>query len=561
MLSLMSHRYRYFIATVIVAALGPFFAADPLHAQATSSELLVHLGPNAVGRVDSVVERTDTGWAISGGGRLNAPIDLTTKRILVTYDPSWQPRELQIDATAQGGVFTVRTMFSGTQATNVITKVTDHSNKVDTVSRDAIVLPNLFFQAYEALAMRLSALEAETSTVPVYIAPQAEIQLQVKRLTPETIDTGDAPIRARRFALTFMNPGGPIEAELWADDGGRLLRFAVQQLTVTRSDIARVSARVETVTRAGDQTIQIPANGFTIVGTLSEPSGTPPSNGRFPALVLVPGSGATDRDETVGGIPIFGQLAGGFADAGFMVVRYDKRGVGQSGGRAESATLDDYAEDARAVVRTIARRKDVDPNRIAVLGHGDGAWVALLAATREEQIDAVVVAAGASGRGADLILERQASLLGSMTLSDPERQSRIDLQKRIQAAVMGQGEWTDVPAKVREQADTPWFRSFLAFDPATVIARVRQPLLIVHGELDRYVPVQHADRLAELARARRKTSPERTEVVKLPKLNHLLVEAETGHVSEYPTLSARAVNPEVAKTVVDWLSRMLPPAK
>ena len=140
-------------------------------------------------------------------------------------------------------------------------------------------------------------------------------------------------------------------------------------------------------------------------------------------------------------------------------------------------------------------------------------------------------------------------------------QSRIDLQKRIQAAVLGQGEWTDVPRPLREQADTPWFRSFLTFDPATAIGRLRQPLLVIHGELDRYVPVHHADRLAELARARRKTPTERTEAVKLPKLNHLLVESETGGMDEYPKLSAKAVSPEVAKTVGDWLKRMLPGKK
>jgi len=81
--------------------------------------------------------------------------------------------------------------------------------------------------------------------------------------------------------------------------------------------------------------------------------------------VLVAGSGAQDRDETVFNIPIFGQLAGALADAGFLVVRYDKRGVGQSGGRGESATLADYAEDVRAVVKYLSERKDVDKKHIA----------------------------------------------------------------------------------------------------------------------------------------------------------------------------------------------------
>ena len=78
---------------------------------------------------------------------------------------------------------------------------------------------------------------------------------------------------------------------------------------------------------------RIPANGFTLAGTLVEAGGARPANG-CPAVVLVGGAGPTDRDGTVAGIPIFGQLAGALADAGFIVLRYDKRGIGQSGGRA-----------------------------------------------------------------------------------------------------------------------------------------------------------------------------------------------------------------------------------
>jgi pimeloyl-ACP methyl ester carboxylesterase len=110
-------------------------------------------------------------------------------------------------------------------------------------------------------------------------------------------------------------------------------------------------------------------------------------------VVLIGGSGPTDRDETVFGIPVFGHLAKGLVDAGFTVVRYDKRGVGQSGGRAESVTLNDYAEDARAVVRWLERRKDVDRNRIAVVGHSEGAAVAMILATREDRVKAVVLIA------------------------------------------------------------------------------------------------------------------------------------------------------------------------
>ena len=98
--------------------------------------------------------------------------------------------------------------------------------------------------------------------------------------------------------------------------------------------------------------MRIPASGFGLAGTLT----TPPMQGRLrhPAVVLVAGAGQVDRDGTVAGIPLFAQLAGQLADLEFVALRYDKRGVGQSGGRTEAARLADFGEDARAVVKTMS---------------------------------------------------------------------------------------------------------------------------------------------------------------------------------------------------------------
>src|SRR4029077_2137917 len=122
------------------------------------------------------------------------------------------------------------------------------------------------------------------------------------------------------------------------------------------------------------------------------------------AVALVGGSGVTDRDELVFGIPIFGQLADALADAGFIVLRYDKRGVGQSGGRPEAAVLSDYADDARAAIKFLADRKDVDPARIAMLGHSEGGSVAMIAASKEKRISALVLVATIGVTGAELNL-------------------------------------------------------------------------------------------------------------------------------------------------------------
>ena len=199
-------------------------------------------------------------------------------------------------------------------------------------------------------------------------------------------------------------------------------------------------------------------------------------------------------------MPTLAQLAGAIADAGFLAVRYDKRGFGQSGGRAESATIQDYAEDVRAVVRWLLQRKDVDPKRIAVVGHSEGAWVALLAAAREKRISAVASIAGPATTGAELVLEQQQRALDQMKLTPEERDKKVALQKQIQSAVLTGKGWELIPKDERRAADTPWFQSLLIFDPAKVIKDVKQPLFFVHGALDKQVPPAHADRLADMAR-------------------------------------------------------------
>ncbi len=196
----------------------------------------------------------------------------------------------------------------------------------------------------------------------------------------------------------------------------------------------------------------------------------------------------------------------------------------------------------------------MNPRSITVAGHGEGAAIAMLAAAREKKIDALVVIAASGTSGADLILEQQQRELDRLKLSDQERTDKIELQKKIQAAVVSGKGWEALPEDVRKQADTPWFRSLLLFDPAEVMPRIKQPLLIVQGDLDTQVPPHHAEKLAALARARKKDAGG-VEVVHLPGINHLLVPATTGEVSEYPTLEARTITPDVASTIAKWIKK------
>jgi fermentation-respiration switch protein FrsA (DUF1100 family) len=81
--------------------------------------------------------------------------------------------------------------------------------------------------------------------------------------------------------------------------------------------------------------------------------------------------------------------------------------------------------------------------------------------------------------------------------------------------------------------------------------RVRQPVLVVQPDLDRQVPSHHGEKLVELARARKQDVPE--EIVHLPGLNHVLVKATTGEVSEYGSLPEKKISPEVASTTGSWI--------
>jgi dipeptidyl aminopeptidase/acylaminoacyl peptidase len=202
----------------------------------------------------------------------------------------------------------------------------------------------------------------------------------------------------------------------------------------------------------------------------------------------------------------------------------------------------DHAEDARAIKRWLEKRKDIDPRRIALVGHSEGAWVALLAAARERRFAAVVSIAGPAATGAELMLEQQQRALDRLQLPPEERERRVALQKQIQTAVLTGRGWDAIPPDLRQQADTPWFQSLLMFEPAEVIEDVRQPLLFVHGELDRQVPVAHADRLAALART--ESDSKSIAVVIVRGVNHLLVQATAGEV----------ISREVTTAINTWLT-------
>ena len=548
--------WHYCTVAFLLATIAPRPTASqpaPTPGEATFN-IFVQTRPVGTERV--TISQSDDGWTLRSTGRVSGALDLVIRRFEMRYDDVWNPIELTIDAVMSGEPYELHTGFNGTAAASEILEGGESRTKTDPVSADTVVLPTNFFGAWEALAARLSATSPGTA-IPAYIAPQAEITIRLNRVSDQRIATAGDTVSARRHHVTILNPTNPFDAEVWADESGRLLRISMPTvgLEVARTDIISVSARRQTIRNDRDEAVRVPASGFNLAATVTPPDRTT-ERPRWPAVILVPGSGSVDRDETVSGIPIYGQLAGGLSDAGFLVIRYDKRGTGQSGGRTEVATLENYAEDVRDVVRYIRDRDDIDDRRVAVIGHSEGGWIAMLAASRERRINALVLMAAPSTLGADLVLEQQRLALQRMSLPEQEQLAKIELQQRIHAAVISGNGWETIAPELRQQADTPWFKSYLAFDPARVLEKVRQPIIVVQGGLDRQIAPGHGVRLTELAEARDRRVT--VELVQMDGLNHLLIPAVTGEVDEYEELQDREIPAELISTLSERLHTLMP---
>lgn len=547
------------VAVLGLLVLGlPAPAAQTVQGDTTSRFTVIVQGVR-IGTEVVDVTRTASTIRITGFGQLAPPFDLTTNKFEMTYTADWQPQQLVIEGVLRGQSIALGTTFGLTTATSDIVQGEKRGSVTHQISPRTSVVPQNSFAAYEAVAARLARLQPGTA-FPIYIAPEVEVMATVERVSPRRVVSPAGATDLRQFDLALATQGGATRIQVWIDERGRLARVSMQGNAVLaiREDLATVMAREETVRNPGDEDVFIGASGFNLGATITRPAGV---TGRAPVVILTGSSGRTDRDERLYGIPIFGQIAGRLAEAGYFVVRYDKRGIGQSGGRIEHAGLPEYAEDVARIVAWLRKRSDVDADRISVVAHGDGGAVALAAAAREKRIKAVALLAGPGATGKEIALAQQQYSLARSDESEEDKRAKLALQLRvIDATITGKG-WEAIPPAVRRQADSRWFRDWLVFDPAQAIRRLEQPILIVHGALDKQMPPAYADRLEQLSLARNKRPPTHTRKVVVPGVNHLLVPATTGEIDEYESLGSQSVSPEVTSAIIDWLRTAVPPRR
>lgn len=314
-------------------------------------------------------------------------------------------------------------------------------------------------------------------------------------------------------------------------------------------------------------------------GTLTIPSGPGP----HPALLLLSGSGAQDRDETVAGHRPFLVLADYLTRQGFAVFRFDDRGTQRTPASALNTSLEDRVGDAAAAVRAVRRQPEIDTTRVGLLGHSEGGYVAQLLAVRDDDVRFAIMLAAPATRGRDLLLAQRAALnrgggtaaaevaLDSLMLQRlfqvlDHRPPPADLERRLDEALQQwlptlsaaqrryvEG-WLGARTAAQDSATlalwtSQWFQSFYHHDPSEALRHLRIPVLAIYGDRDLQVPahlnVAAIERLGADAQ-------DRFKVYTLPGLNHLLQPARTGLPSEYIDI-AETIAPPVLEIVRDWL--------
>jgi len=134
-------------------------------------------------------------------------------------------------------------------------------------------------------------------------------------------------------------------------------------------------------------------------GTLTYPS----SGSKFPAVILISGSGQQDRDENIMGHKPFMVIADRLTKLGFAVLRVDDRGIGKSTGEVAKASSSDFAKDVITSIEYLGKRSEIDLNRIGLMGHSEGGLIASIVAAERKDISFVVLLAGPGINGAALL--------------------------------------------------------------------------------------------------------------------------------------------------------------
>lgn len=309
-----------------------------------------------------------------------------------------------------------------------------------------------------------------------------------------------------------------------------------------------------------------------VAGTLTIPKG----KGPFPAVLLIAGSGPSDRDESALGHKPFLVLADHLTRQGIAVLRADKRGVGKTTGTFSSSGVEEFASDALAGVEYLKTRTEVDAKRIGLIGHSEGGGVAPMVAVRTRDVSYLVLLAVPGMSAYDILVlqdgteakaggstDEQVALIRGFSrrfytiVLRAKDNSEIERETNSLYATLTDAEkkaidWPNLHGTLSlAWALAPGSRENLKFDIRPVLRQVRCPVLALNGGKDSQVPPK--ENLAGIEKELKAGGNKDYTVRELPGLNHLLQTCGTGATSEYIKIE-ETMSPLVLQTVSDWIT-------
>ncbi|RTQ53467.1 alpha/beta fold hydrolase [Hymenobacter gummosus] len=295
-----------------------------------------------------------------------------------------------------------------------------------------------------------------------------------------------------------------------------------------------------------------------LTGTLTVPQG----KGPFPAVVLISDSGPQDRNAVMDNYRMFNILADYLTRRGVAVLRYDDRGVGKSTGNYRLATTADLVSDAQAAMGFLRAHYKINKTQVGMVGHGEGANVALLAGADKNPPSFIVSLAGYGLSGPEVLKRQQVEIMRLIGANTQQVTSALQLHERMLSIIRetpsndlarakvsamlrmsnADIDFTMVQARAA-QLTSPWYRYFIDFDPQTKLGQVQCPVLALNGAADLLVPA--TKNLPMLQKGLKAAGNRKVETHKLPGVNHWFQSAQTdwplvnGQVQ--PTFSPKAL--------------------
>ena len=365
----------------------------------------------------------------------------------------------------------------------------------------------------------------------------------------KTCRSAEARVRAISGKQMVITPcefdRATIDLQLAFDGNGRIsgftLRPSAPSAPYTPPSYASPSSY-------GSTDVTVGSGEWALPGTLTVPNGPGP----FPAVVLVHGSGANDRDETLGPNKPFADLAAGLSSRGVAVLRYDKRTAVYGARMAALAAItvkDETIDDALAAVELLRASPKIDPKRIYVLGHSLGGTLIPRIAAADRTLAGVIIMAGAARPLEDAIVDQTKYIANADGIVTPEEQQQIDEMSKVAAEIRALTPSDAVAGKVVFHAPASYWLDLKGYDAPAAAKPLTLPMLILQGERDYQVTMN------DFEQWRATLSGKRNVAFHLyPALNHLFMPGTGKSVpAEYNQPSH--VAEQVVVDIAAWITR------